>query len=233
MKVTLLVPTLNEIAGMRQIMPRLNPDWYDELIVIDGGSTDGTVEYAKEHGYFLVPQRRKGMRYAYLDALPHARGDVVITFSPDGNSLPERIPALVEMMRQGHDMVIVSRYKGGARSDDDTFISGLANRVFTAVINRLFRARYTDSLVIFRAYRRALIEQLDLDKEASYSPAESLFRVIMSWEMLLSIRCAKRRLKVGEIAGDEPCRIGGRRKLHVKWGFAYMFQLFREVFVWH
>lgn len=217
---------------MKQIMPRLNPDWYDQLIIIDGGSTDGTVEFAKGNGYFLISQQRAGMRYAYLEALPYVEGDAMITFSPDGNSLPERIPSLVETLQKGYDMVIVSRYRDGARSQDDTFISGLANRVFTRFINLLFRASYTDALVIFRGYRKALIDQLDLDKEASYSLAESIFRVVMSWEMLLSIRCAKRRLKVGEIPGDEPCRIGGRRKLHVKWGFAYLFQLLREVFVW-
>ncbi|MGH2361037.1 MAG: glycosyltransferase family 2 protein [bacterium] len=232
MKVTLIVPTLNEIEGMREIMPRLKPEWYDQLLIIDGGSTDGTIEFAKQQGYSVISQKRRGMRHAYLETLPFVEGDAVITFSPDGNSLPECIPDLVEMLRQGYDMVIVSRYKGGAHSQDDTFISGLANRVFTKTINLLFRASYTDALVIYRAYRKALIHELDLDKEASYSPAESLFRVIMSWEMLLSIRAVKRRLKIGEISGDEPCRIGGRRKLHVKWGFAYMFQLLREVFVW-
>lgn len=223
MKVTVIVPTLNEIEGMRAIMPRLKPDWYDQLVIIDGGSTDGTVEFAKQQGYSVISQKRRGMRHAYLETLPFVEGDVIITFSPDGNSLPECIPDVVEMLRQGYDMVIVSRYKGNARSEDDTFVSGLANRVFTRIINLLFRAHYTDSLVIYRAYRKALIAELDLDKEASYSLAESLFRVIMSWEMLLSIRAAKRRLKIGEVSGDEPCRIGGRRKLHVKWGFAYMF----------
>lgn len=232
MKVTLLLPVLNEIQGVREIMPRINREWCDQLLVVDGGSTDGTLEYFQERGYEVVTQRRPGLRFAYLDALPSIRGDVVITFSPEGNSLPEVIPALVARMRDGYDMVIVSRYTGGARSDDDDFMSGLANLVFTKTINLLFRARYTDAMVMFRGYRRTLLEELDLDKDRSYWPEEALFRKRVGLEPLLSIRAAKRRLRTADIPGSEPVRIGGRKKLHVQWGFAYIVEIGRELFFW-
>ena len=48
LKITVLVPTLNEIDGMRVILPQIKKEWYHQLIVVDGGSTDGTVEYARE-----------------------------------------------------------------------------------------------------------------------------------------------------------------------------------------
>ncbi len=47
MKVTLLIPTLNEITGMKAIMPHIKPQWYDQLLIVDGQSTDGTIEYVK------------------------------------------------------------------------------------------------------------------------------------------------------------------------------------------
>jgi len=232
LKVTLLVPVLNEIEGMREIMPRIRSEWVDEIIVVDGGSVDGSAEYARNHGYRLIHQQRKGFRYAYVEALPQITGDVLMTFSPDGNCIPERIPAAIDKIKQGYDMVIVSRYADGASSDDDSRITALANRVFTLTINILFRGRYTDALGVFRAYKTDLISALDLDKAASYWPWESLFKKTMSWEPLLSIRAAKRRLRVADVPGDEPCRIGGRRPLHVMWGFAYILQVFQEVFVW-
>jgi len=233
MKTTLLIPTLNEIDGMKTIMPKINPDWIDQILIIDGQSTDGTVEYAREKGYQVVIQQQKGMRHAYMEALPHVTGDVILTFSPDGNSIPELIPDCLNKLKEGYDMVIVSRYAPGAKSYDDDPITSFGNKLFTTSINLFHRARYTDAMVIYRAYRKQLIEDLDLDKDSSYAFEEKLFGTNISWEPLLSIRAAKRRLKVTEIPGDEPAREGGERKLQVmRWGAAYMFQVYREIFFW-
>ena len=68
MKVTLLIPTLNEITGMKAIMPKISKDWYDQLIIADGNSTDGTIEYAKQQGYQVVLQKKPGLRNAYMEA---------------------------------------------------------------------------------------------------------------------------------------------------------------------
>jgi len=233
MKVTLLIPTLNEIDGMKTIMPLIKKEWYDQLLIIDGQSADGTIEYAKSQGYQVVVQKKKGMRNAYMEALPFVTGDVLLTFSPDGNSIPELIPECINKMKEGYDMVIVSRYLQGAKSYDDDPITAFGNKLFTTFINIFHRAHYTDAMVIFRAYKTKLIHDLDLDKDSSYTFEEKLFSTNISWEPLLSIRAAKRRLKLGEIPGDEPAREGGERKLQVlRWGGAYMFEVFREIFVW-
>jgi glycosyltransferase involved in cell wall biosynthesis len=101
LKTTLIVCTLNEIDGMRVIMPKIKKDWCDQIIILDGGSTDGTIQYAKDNGYFVYIQKKKGFRYAYMEVLPYIEGDVIVTFSPDGNSLPELIPDLINKMRDG------------------------------------------------------------------------------------------------------------------------------------
>ena len=232
MKTTLIIPTLNEIDGVKAILPRIKPGWCDQIIVIDGNSTDGTAEFAKAQGYLVISQKEKGLRRAYLEVLPYVEGDIVITFSPDGNSVPELIPPLVAKMKEGYDMVIVSRYLEGAKSYDDTPITALANKVFTLTTNLFFGGKYTDTMVIYRAYKKELIPALDLDKDSSYRLGEKLIGKTMSWEMLLSIRAAKRKLKVAEIPGDEPPRTDGIVKMQWRWGFAYILQMFREVFFW-
>jgi glycosyltransferase involved in cell wall biosynthesis len=232
MKVTLLLPTLNEIQGVRTIMPQIKKEWYDQLIVVDGGSTDGTVEYLREQGYFVHCQQNRGLRRAYTEVLPYVEGDVLITFSPDGNSVSSLIPAMIEKMRSGYDLVIASRYLDGAKSYDDNPLSFLGNKAFTVLINFLFRARYTDALVIFRAYKTELIRSLELDQESGYRLPETVCRFTMSWEALLSIRASKRKLRVAEIPGDEPPRIGGGLMLHWRWGIGLLVQVVREVFVW-
>ena len=231
--VTLLVPTLNEIEGMKVIMPRVRPEWVDQIMILDGGSTDGTIEYAREQGYFVHVQKEPGIRQGYMEALPFITGDVVLTFSPDGNSIPELIPQLVEKIAEGYDMVIASRYLGPATSDDDDFLTAFGNWLFTRTVNILFRANYTDVMVIYRAYWTNLISFLDLDKDSSHRTPERILGTRISWEPLLSVRAAKMKLHVTEIPGDEPPRIGGERKLQIwKWGAAYYFQFLREYFLW-
>ncbi len=233
MKVTLIIPTLNEIEGMKVIMPRLKKCWYDQLIIVDGGSKDGTIEYAQQQGYFVYVQKKTGIRNAYTEVLPYIKGDVVITFSPDGNSIPDLIPQLIDKVKEGYDMVIASRYFNGAKSHDDDLITAFGNWFFTRTINILHGAQYTDAMVIFRIYKTKLIYDLELHKEDGFTTAERLFNTHISWEPLLSVRAAKRKLKVTEIPGDEPARIGGERKLKpLRWGAAYYFQFIREVFLW-
>ena len=228
MLVTLLAPTLNEIDGMRAIMPLIRRDWVDQILVLDGGSTDGTIEYAREQGYDVVIQEKRGLINAYRQVRKHIRGDVLITFSPDGNSVADRIPDLIAKMREGYDMVIVSRYLGGATSEDDTAMTRAGNWVFTKLINTLFSGHYTDAMVIYRAYRTGLIDQLGLMEDEPLS-VERNFNHMISWEPLLSMRAARRGLRIGEIPGDEPPRIGGQGKCqHYSWGAVYLMEMVQE-----
>lgn len=230
---TLLIPTLNEIEGMRVIMPQVDESWIDQILILDGQSTDGTVEYARERGYDVHIQREMGIRVGYMEILDQIAGDVVLTFSPDGNSPPEAIPRLLDAMERGYDMVIASRYLGDARSDDDDVITRFGNWLFTNTVNLLHRGHYTDVMVIYRAYWKQMIYDLDLDKEQSYKTPERLFGTKISWEPLLSVRAVKAKLRVGEIPCDEPARIGGERKLQIlRWGAAYYYQFWRELLFW-
>lgn len=230
---TLVIPTWNEIDGMRAIMPRVQTDWVDQILLIDGGSVDGTVEYARQQGYDVYVQQQRGIRQAYGEALPLIRGDVILTFSPDGNSIPELIPEILDRIEDGFDMVIASRYLPPAKSADDDLITAFGNWLFTRTVNLLHGGDYTDAMVIYRAYWKELVFALELDQDHSHQMAERLFGTRISWEPLLSVRAAKARLRITEIPGDEPPRIGGTRKLQVlRWGAAYYFQFIRECFAW-
>ncbi|MBF0478068.1 MAG: glycosyltransferase family 2 protein [Candidatus Omnitrophica bacterium] len=232
MKTTLLIPVLNEIDGLKAIMPQIKREWVDQILFVDGQSTDGTVDWIKQNGYEYVIQQKKGMRYAYLEAWPHIKGDVVLTFSPDGNSVSDRIPPCIEKMKEGYDMVIVSRYAPGAKSDDDDAITGFGNWMFTSLINLCHGGHYTDAMVIYRAYRKDLIYELGLDLDKHYEVEEKLFHTRVSWEPLLSMRAARKKLRIAEIPGDEPARLGGVRKLQIiRWGSVFMYELIREMFI--
>lgn len=219
MKTTLLVPTLNEIEGMKKIMPEIKKSWVDEIIIVDGGSTDGTVEYAKKKGYFVFAPKVKGLVSQLNEAFKIANGNIIILFSPDGNCIPEIIPPLIKKVKEGNDMVIVSRYTGKAKSYDDDFFTRIGNFLFTGTVNLFFRAKYTDVLVIFRAFRKDILKKINIDVKEDI-------------DLQLAIKCAKKKLKVADIPGDEPKRVGGERKMKIaKTGFELLRALFREILI--
>jgi len=217
MKVSLIIFSWNEIEGMKVIMPRIQKEWYDQLIIVDGGSVDGTIEYAKDNGYYIFVQKEKGAGAGLLEAMEKVTGDIVVIFSPDGNSIPEKIPEVTKKMEEGYDMVICSRYLDGAKSEDDDFVTAFGNRMFTWIINGLFGIHITDSLVMYRAFKSNLVKDLSIDTKTPSFGTQMLARI------------AKRKMKLGEISGDEPPRIGGIRKMQpIRNGLYELAMIFKE-----
>lgn len=232
-RTTLLVMTLNEVEGMKQVMPRVEKNWVDQILVLDGGSTDGTVEWAREQGYDVYVQKEPGFRKAYLEAWPRIQGDVVVYFTPDGNSIPETIPQLLDKMEEGHELVIASRYLGEAHSEDDDPVTAFGNWMFRTLTNLLLRrngsARMTDPLVMLRALRKDLPQRLGLDRPEPFEKLEKLFRTRVDWIPLMSWRALRSGIRWCEIPADEPSRVGGKRKLKIfQWGAVYLTQLLME-----
>lgn len=231
MKFTLLVPTWNEYDSMIEIMPLVDTSLFHQVLVVDGGSTDGTIEYARAQGYEVHVQRERGLRAAYREAMELVTGDVVVTFSPDGNSLPQLIPNLVAKLREGYDMVIVSRYLPPAKSQDDSLVTGFGNWFFTRLTNLLHGGHYTDAFVIFRGYRAGLLAELNLLGDEGFKTPERLFDTDIPIEPLLSVRAARAGCRIAEIPGDEPPRLWGERKMKViRWGLGFLYQITREAF---
>jgi glycosyltransferase involved in cell wall biosynthesis len=230
--VTIFLPTLNEIDGLRAMLPRIAPEWYDELIVVDGGSTDGTVEFLRAANIKVITQRRRGFANAYAEGFRASSGDIFITFTPDGNCIPELIPELIREARKGYDVVYVSRYLPPAKSYDDGLITGFGNFFFTWIVNVLFKARFTDLLGGFRAYNRAAVLKMGLDVQEEQNRFTQRFDLLNVWEVAGCIRAAKLRLAVKEIPGDEPKRIGGKSKVSILWnGSMLVAQIVFEIFL--
>lgn len=206
------MPALNEEEALRSVLPRIDRSLFKDIIVCDGNSTDGTMAYCESVGIRAVRQKGQGLPAAYATALELSTADAVILFAPDGNSLPESLPELCAKVLEGYDMVVASRYYGDAVSHDDDAITAFGNWMFTRIINLLFRANYTDTLVAFRCIRREALDRLRLPEMTTQNWVRRKFERSNSWETGSSIRAAKLGFKVAEIGASEPKRIGGVNK---------------------
>ena len=200
--IALLLPTLNELQGLKATVPALDRSLVDQIIVIDGGSTDGTIEYAMAMGLTVVSQLRPGLQFAIFDICHAISHDYVIEFSPDGNCMVEQLPELVAKLREGYDHVVVSRYLEHAISHDDHVVTAFGNWMFSRLMRPLADFRITDALNIYRGYDRRIVLDPDLEHYMKGPVLEPLITGI----------CALRNLRATEIPGDEPLRIGGVTK---------------------
>lgn len=211
----LVMPTLDEIEGLRHVLPRIDRSLFKEIVVVDGGSKDGTLDFAREQGLIALRQPGRGLTDAQEYAFRSVTADVIVLFTPDGNSLPEALPHVCAKIREGYDMVIASRYLEGAKSEDDDAVTAFGNWMFTTIINLLFGGHYTDTLVGFRAYTRQAVLRMELPTMVSTSPFRQRHPLVNSWETGSSLRAARLKLRVTEIPVDEPKRVGGNRKMRV------------------
>jgi glycosyltransferase involved in cell wall biosynthesis len=199
---TLVVLTLNEIDGVTAVFPKLPMHCLDEVLVVDGGSTDGTLEFFESRGVRVIRQKRRGRGEAFRLTVQHARNDFLVFFSPDGNEDPDDIPRLIDGLAAGHDMVIASRFMRGARSEDaDKFLFASrqwGNLLFTWFANILCgRGTWiTDTINGYRAITRAAFARLAPDAEG----------YMIEYQM--SIRALQLGLRVLEIPTHESPRIG-------------------------
>ena len=96
MSVAIIIPTKNEVEGVKKVLPKLNKEWANEIVLVDGNSTDGTVEEATKQGFKVINQKDKGAGNAMRLGVKNTNSDFVMFFSPDGNHVPEDIPRLIE-----------------------------------------------------------------------------------------------------------------------------------------
>ena len=222
MSTSVIIPTMNEIIGIQHTLPQVDRNWADEWIVIDNNSNDGTPEEAKKMGFTVINQTGDGLGDAYRQAVKYASSENILFFSPDGNALPEDIPKLIKKMNDGdYDIVQISRFGKNGKSEDDTLVTAFGNRMFTFIANCFFGGKLTDTLFGFKIIKKKIFEEIKLDGE------------FLTLEQQMSIKSMKKKLKITEIDGVEPKRIGGEAKMRpLTTGSQLSLQLIKEFIYW-
>ncbi len=205
--ISVVIPAKNEGQVIVDVATATQP-FCDELIIVDGRSTDGSPERLKALGIKVIPDRGLGKGDGLRCGLEAATGDIVVFMDADGSHDPADIPALVRSVQANEaDMVVGCRMRGGSDEFAGTwelFIRLWGNNFLTMVLNTRYGATLTDTQNGFRAARRTVLNDLQL-KENKHT---------IELEMIM--QALRRGYRVTQVPSHEYCRREGQSSLSVR-----------------
>ena len=222
-KVTVVIPALNEADNLPHVLPRI-PTWVHEVLIVDGNSTDGTAEVAGAllPNVRIVWQTGRGKGDALRAGFASATGDLIVMMDADGSMNPQEIPLFVGALLAGADMAKGSRFLQGGGTRDMPFYRRWGNLGFVVLVNSLFGAKYTDLCYGYSAFWRDLVPSLDLQCDG--------FEV----ETVLNIRALRASWRIFEVPSFEAPRVFGTGRLRtIPDGWRVLTAIFREAVEHH
>jgi len=200
--VTAVIPTLNEADNLRWLLPRLTA--VDEVVIVDGESTDGTVEIARllRPDAVIIVEPPTGKGTAMRVGMATATSDVLIMLDADGSMDPAEFDAFLALISRGFDFVKGSRYACGGGSDDLTGLRSVGNKALTGLANSLYRTNWSDLCYGYVAVRRSAVERLELKSTG--------FEI----ETEMCVNAIRAGLRMAEVASHESNRRHGESNLN-------------------
>lgn len=218
-KVTALICTLNEETNLPYVLPKI-PEWVDEVLLVDGRSSDNTVELAKRlrPNIRILYQPGKGKGDALKYGCKHAQGDIVVTLDADGTTDPKEIPKFVEPLLKGYDFAKGTRFLHSHPLKMSLY-RRFGNWVLVTTANVLHGTKYTDICSGYNAFWKEILERIELVSKG------------FELEQEMNVKIKKAGLKVIEIPCNDTGRLSGGSKVSTfKQGLKDLIIVFRERF---
>jgi glycosyltransferase involved in cell wall biosynthesis len=215
-RVSVVIPALNEARNLEVILPELPP--VDEVLLVDGESTDDTVEVAQRlmPDIKVITQTRKGKGNALACGFEQASGDILVMFDADGSADPLEIPRFIDVLTAGADFAKGSRFCTGGGSADITRFRKLGNFGLNILANSMMGTRFTDLCYGFNAFWHDVLDHLDLPatEVEPYEPPSMVWGDGFEIETVLNCRVAAAGLTITEVPSYEKPRIYGLSNLN-------------------
>ena len=202
---TVIIPTLNEVEGIGLVIDELLSIGLakDQVLVVDGGSTDGTVDVVRSKGVKLVFQEGSGKSAAIATALKYVKTPYVLIMDGDYTYPAKYVVELAKKALEGYDEVLAARkYGEGAQP----MIYRLGNYVLTKLFNALFATKLSDVLTGMYVVRTSKLRELNFEMSGFSLEAELVSHI------------ASTSQKIAEVPIEYRPRLG-KKKLGIKHGF--------------
>jgi len=220
--ISVVIPTLNEAQNIPWVLRRM-PLYVDEVVIVDGRSTDNTVGVARavRNDIVVVDEQRKGKGVALRSGFAAATGDIIVMLDADGSMDPQEIGWFVSPLQHNFDFVKGSRHVTGGGSEDLTRLRRYGNRALTGLANAVLHSNYSDLCYGYIAFRRECLEVLQLESDG--------FEI----ETELIVRAAKAGLRIAEVPSLELDRISGASNLQTfRDGWRVLKTMAHECLLW-
>ena len=160
--VTVLICAKNEAINLPHVLPKI-PIWVDEILVVDGHSSDGTAQIVKRESPTarLIEQPKTGKGDALRFGIRNASSEIIATIDADGQTDPADIFKFVQPLIRGADFAKGTRLKYG-RPSSMRFHKFIGNKILVLAANLMFNAKYTDVAAGLRAFYKAKVEDVDI-----------------------------------------------------------------------
>jgi glycosyltransferase involved in cell wall biosynthesis len=197
------MPTLNEQGSIEWVFEHI-PSWINEVVLVDGLSTDLTELVARwsRPDVVVVHQRRPGKGAALRAGFAAASSEIVVMIDADGSTNPSEIHRFVEKLESGADFVKGSRHVAGGGSADFTLLRRAGNKAFVILVNLLYGAHFTDLCYGYCAFWRRHLDALALTADG--------FEI----ETQLLLNAVKAGLDIYEVPSFELKRRTGKSNLN-------------------
>jgi glycosyltransferase involved in cell wall biosynthesis len=166
--VSVVIPCLNEANSLAHCVDKAmgafrSAGLSGEVVVADNGSTDGSVELAEGRGARVIRVAERGYGAALRAGIAAARGPFIIMGDADDSYDFADVPRFVEKLREGFDVVMGNRFRGGIKPGAMPPLHRyFGNPGLTALLNTLFHVGIGDSYCGMRGFSRALFDRLDV-----------------------------------------------------------------------
>lgn len=201
-RISVVIPTLNEEKNLAHVLPKIQ-EWIDEVVLVDGYSSDQTIKVARElcPNVRVVMQEGSGKGAALRTGFAAATGDIIVMLDADGSTDPAEIPRFVGALLAGADFVKGSRFLQGGGTEDMPLHRKLGNWGFVWMVRLIYGGMYSDLCYGYNAFWKRVLPQLDLDCNG--------FEV----ETMMNIRALKAGLEITEVPSFEFPRFHGKGRL--------------------
>ncbi|MBD1206691.1 MAG: glycosyltransferase family 2 protein [Rhodobacteraceae bacterium] len=173
--VSLVIPAKNEASNLPYVLSRI-PDWVHEVILVDGNSTDSTVEVAKSlrPDIKVVGQDRRGKGAALRSGFAACEGDIIVMIDADGSMDPSELPAYIGALLAGADFVKGSRFMQGGRTNDMEWYRRFGNWCFVKLVTLRFGGRFSDLCYGYIGFWRSALSRMSLERDDGFEIETSM-----------------------------------------------------------